>query len=209
MALKTSHKVGGGLTVGTIALSIAMFNHWEGRNYTAVHLPFDPPGIITACGGITNHDWPWLKEGMKLTEDQCQKAIAELIPRYAAPVIKCVPNFLKLPEYRQAAVISFVINLGPGKVCGTSISRDLRAGKTQSACDAMTKYIAANGKRLQGLVNRRTDPVWGERAWCLRDDDAPASDEPITKKSPSADPKPAVTLWQKIIIAFKSIWKGL
>lgn len=186
--MKPIHKAGaGGLTAGTIALSIAMFNHWEGRNYTAVHLPFDPPGVITACGGITNQDWPWLKEGMRLTEAQCQKAIAELVPRYAAPVIKCVPNFTTMPEYRQAAIISFVINLGPGKVCGTSIGRDLRAGRTQNACDAMTKYIAANGKRLQGLVNRRTDPVWGERAWCLRNDDAPANNEVITKKAPHVD----------------------
>jgi lysozyme len=34
----------------------------------------------------------------------------------------------------------------------------------------MTEYVLANGRRLQGLVNRRNDPVWGEKAWCLRED---------------------------------------
>lgn len=168
--MKTKGKVAAGaLTAGTIALTAAMFNHWEGRNYTAVQLPFDPPGVITACGGITNHDWPWLKAGMKLTEDQCSKAIDELIPRYAAPVQACIPSFSSLPPHRQAALISFAINLGPGVACG-SVARLINAGQTKEACNYMTKYVMANGKRLQGLVNRRNDPVWGERAWCLRED---------------------------------------
>ena len=59
-------------------------------------------------------------------------------------------------------------HLGPARVCGTSIAPDLNAGWVKQACDAMVKYVLANGKRLQGLVNRRNDPVWGERPWCLR-----------------------------------------
>lgn len=157
----------GGLTAGTIALSVAMFNHWEGRNYTAVHLRFDPPGVVTVCGGVTNYDIPGLKVGMKFTEAQCQKMIGDLVPKYAAPVIKCVPGFTKMPEHRQAALISFVINLGPGKVCGTSIAKDLNAGRIKQACGAMTKFVYANGKYLQGLDNRRNDPIWGEKPWCL------------------------------------------
>jgi lysozyme len=92
------------------------------------------------------------------------------MPRYAAPLQACVNNFESMPPHRQAALISFAINLGPSRVCGTSIARDLNAGRIRQACDAMTKYVLANGKRLQGLVNRRNDPVWGERPWCLRND---------------------------------------
>jgi lysozyme len=160
----------GGLSPSVINLSVAMFDHWEGRNYTAVHLKFDPPGVITVCGGVTNYDLPKLKIGDKFTEAECQKLIASLIPKYAAPVEKCVHNFTRMPDHRQAALISFVINLGPAKVCGTSIARDLNAGRVTIACNAMTKYIAADGKRLQGLVNRRNDPVWGEKPWCLMKD---------------------------------------
>jgi len=157
----------GGLTAGTIALSVAMFDHWEGRNYTAVHLKFDPPGVVTVCGGVTNYDLPKLKVGDKFTESQCRKLIAGLIPKYAAPIIRCVPDFLKFPEHRQASLISFVINLGPQRVCGTSIAKDLNAGRITAACEAMTKYVYANGKRLVGLANRREDPIWGEKPWCL------------------------------------------
>ena len=44
------------------------------------------------------------------------------------------------------------------------------AGRVREACDAMVKYVNANGKFLQGLYNRRTNAMWGERPWCLRED---------------------------------------
>jgi len=159
-----------GLSATVIALTAAMFNHWEGRNYTVVHLPFDPPGVYTVCGGITNYDIPDLKLGQKYTEEQCLGLIARVIPKYAAPLIKCVDNFTAQPPHRQAAQISFVINLGPSRICNSSIRTDLNAGRIKQACNAMRKYVLANGKRLQGLVNRRNDPIWGEAPWCLRND---------------------------------------
>lgn len=160
----------GSLSPSVINLSVQMFDHWEGRNYTAVHLRFDPPRVVTVCGGVTNYDIPTLRVGQKFTEAQCQKLIADLIPKYAAPIEKCVHNFTKMPEHRQAALISFVINLGPGKVCGTSIAANLNAGRVTLACNAMTQYVNANGRRLRGLINRRNDPVWGEKPWCLMKD---------------------------------------
>lgn len=169
--MQTRQKVAAGsLSAGVIALSVTMFNHWEGRNYTAVQLPFDPPGVVTVCGGITNHDIPTLKVGQKFTEAECNRLIGGLVPRYAAPIQACVDNFTDMPPHRQAALISFAINLGPARICGSSIARDLNAGRVKQACDAMLKYVYAAGKRLQGLANRREDPVWGERSWCLRED---------------------------------------
>jgi lysozyme len=168
--MQTRHKVAaGGLTAGVIALGAMMYNHWEGRNYTVVHLSFDPPKVYTVCGGITNADIPTLKLGQKFTEAECGKLIEGLVPRYAAPVMVCIPSFTAMPPHRQAALISFAINLGPGAACG-SVARLLNAGRIKEACAKMTEYVFANGKRLQGLANRRNDPVWGERAWCLRED---------------------------------------
>lgn len=168
--MKTRHKVAaGGLTAGTIALAAAMYNHWEGRNYVAVHLPFDPPGVVTVCGGVTTYDIPSLKIGDRYSEADCEKLIERVIPRYAAPVQACIPGFTAMPPHRQAAVISFAINLGPAVTCAR-IAPLLNAGRVKDSCQKMTEYVMANGKRLQGLVNRRNDPVWGEKAWCLRED---------------------------------------
>jgi lysozyme len=167
--MKTRHKVAGGLTATAIALGAAMYNHWEGRNYTVVHLSFDPPHVYTVCGGITTYDIPTLKLGQKFTEPECETLIEKVVPRYAAPLLECMPEFTSLPPHRQAALISFSINLGPKVACGT-VATLINAGRTKEACAKMTEYVMANGKRLQGLVNRRNDPVWGERAWCLRED---------------------------------------
>jgi lysozyme len=159
-----------GLSAAGAVLAGALVSHWEGMNLTAVHLSFDPPGVVTVCGGITNYDWPWLKVGDKFTKEQCQSALQEAAERYADKIVVCVPSLPTMPPHRQAAIASFAVNLGPSKVCGTSIASDLNAGRIKQACDAMVKYVNANGKFLQGLYNRRTDAMWGERPWCLRDD---------------------------------------
>lgn len=159
-----------GLSAAGALLAGVLVSHWEGMSLTAVHLPFDPPGVITVCGGITNYDWPWLKVGDVYTKEQCQAALQEAAERYADQVVKCVPSLPTMPPHRQAAIASFAVNLGPARICGTSIGRDLNAGRPREACDAMVKYVTANGKFLQGLYRRRTDAMWGEQPWCLRED---------------------------------------
>ncbi|WP_342711496.1 glycoside hydrolase family protein [Bradyrhizobium sp. B124] len=160
-----------GLSAAAAALAGVLISHWEGMNLVAKHLPFDPPGVITVCGGITNYDWPWLKVGDVYTKAQCQEALSTVGQRYASDVAtECLPELSTYPPHRQASIASFAVNLGKGKICGTSIGRDLREGRVKQACDAMVKYVNANGTFLQGLYNRRTDAMWGERPWCLRED---------------------------------------
>lgn len=159
-----------GLSAAGAVCAGILIAHWEGMSLTAVHEKFDPPGVITVCGGITNYDWPWLKVGMKFTKEECQKALSEVGERYAEKVVLCVPALPTMPPHRQGAIASFAVNLGPGKICNTSIGRDLNAGRVKEACNAMVQYVRANGTFLQGLLNRRTDAMWGERPWCLRED---------------------------------------
>lgn len=42
-----------GLSVAGAALAGVLVSHWEGMNLVSEHLPFDPPGVFTVCGGIT------------------------------------------------------------------------------------------------------------------------------------------------------------
>lgn len=160
-----------GLSAAGAVCAGLITSHWEGMSLTAIHQKFDPPGVITVCGGITNYDWPWLKVGMKFTEEECRDALANVGERYGEKVAKmCLPTLSTMPPHRQGAIASFAVNLGPDKICKTSIGPDLNAGRIKQACDAMVKYVNANGKFMQGLLNRRTDAMWGERPWCLRED---------------------------------------
>lgn len=163
-------KKGAGISAAGAACAAMLIGHWEGQDLTAKHNAFDPKGVVTVCDGVTNYDWPWLKAGMKFTKEQCSAALTDNVQKYAAPIAKCVPSFSDMPPHRQAALTSFAYNLGPAKICGTSIATNLNAGRIKQACNSMLQYTRAAGKRLQGLVNRRTDSMWGERPWCLRDD---------------------------------------
>lgn len=154
--------------IGAVAATLAalLISHWEGEDLIAKHLPFDRPGVITVCDGVTNYEWPWLKAGMKFTPAQCRKALKAMIPKYAAPLEKCIPGFYDMPPHRQAALISASYNLGPGTICTSTIGRNLRAGRVKDACNALLRFDLANGKALRGLQRRRQ----AERAWCLRED---------------------------------------
>ena len=176
--MSVARKAGLGATAATLAALLS--GHWEGMNLVAEHLPFDPAGVTTVCGGITNYDWPWLKPGMKFSRAKCTEELAKLAPRYAAPLQACMPGFNEFPPHRQAALISLAVNIGPGRVCKghydkagvyhPSIADYLNKGRVEAGCNAITQYTRAAGKVLKGLVNRRTDRTWGERTWCLRED---------------------------------------
>jgi lysozyme len=136
----------------------------EGYAPVAKHERADPPGVITACYGMTNYDRP-LKAGERFTKPECQKYLAEDLPRYAVGVRKCVPGFDDMPAPRQAALVSFAYNIGAGGLCKSRVAKLLNAGQVQAGCDDMLMYVYANGKYLKGLDNRRKT----ERALCLKD----------------------------------------
>lgn len=159
-------KKAAGLSAAGAACCALLIAHWEGKDLTAKHNSFDPPRVVTVCNGVTNYDWPWLKAGMKFTNEQCATALAENVQKYAAPIAKCVPSFTSMPPHRQAALTSFAYNLGPARICNSSIARDLNAGRVTRACNAMLQYTRAAGKQLTGLVRRRQQ----EHEWCLRND---------------------------------------
>lgn len=170
--MNTAKKVvgAGGLSVAGAVLAALLVSHWEGMNLVAVHQRFDPPGVITVCGGITNYDLPKLKVGDRYSKPECIDLLAKAATRYGRMVGKCIPTLSTMPPHRQAALASFAVNLGPGKICGRQFARDMNAGRVKQACDAMLQYTSANHKFMQGLKNRRTDAMWGERPWCLRED---------------------------------------
>jgi lysozyme len=75
-----------------------------------------------------------------------------------------------MPPHRQAALVSFTYNIGGGNLCKGSVAVEFNAGHVKAGCTNMLNYVKAAGKTLRGLVNRRSNGMWGERAWCLRED---------------------------------------
>jgi lysozyme len=104
MSVNRQHVKGGAVGfAGAIAIATPFLVGWEGFEPVARHDPIDPAGVITVCNGITNYDLPGLKPGMKFTKDECGKLLATHLPRYAAPIDKCVK--VDISDHTRAALI--------------------------------------------------------------------------------------------------------
>ncbi len=68
-----------------------------------------------------------------------------------------------LPDGVRVALASFVYNVGPGAYGGSTLLRKLRAGDLIGACNQLSRWVYAGGKRLRGLERRRE----AERKICL------------------------------------------
>lgn len=157
-------RVVSGKRAAWVAVCVGFLSCWEGYAPVAKHERVDPPGVITACYGMTNYDRA-LRPGERFTKAQCQQYLAQDLPRYALGVRKCVPGFDDMPASRQASLVSFSYNLGPQALCKSRVAKMLNAGNVRGGCDDMLLYVYANGKYLRGLDNRRH----AERALCLKD----------------------------------------
>lgn len=122
----------------------------------------DPAGIPTQCYGETVH----INRGIVYTQAECAAKLRERMARdYAAPLVKCVPEFAN-PERRNAfgASSDFAYNAGAAAFCRSPMARKFNAGDWSGGCMAFVGYyVTAKGKRLNGLVRRRQE----EARFCL------------------------------------------
>ena len=148
MDLKT--KVGTGVIAATIGLVAA----WEGRSLVAY---VDPVGVPTICEGYTHG----VKLGDVATPERCDALTEQEVRKALAVVDRSVPQ--SLPDGVRVALASFVYNVGPGAYGGSTLLRKLRAGDLIGACNQLSRWVYAGGKRLRGLERRRE----AERQICL------------------------------------------
>lgn len=145
-----------------VAATIALLVPWEGYQPVAHHDRIDPAGVITWCYGRTNYDDPTVKIGTRFTKKQCEELLAQAdIPKYNAMVHRVIK--VPMSVGTEAALTSFTYNVGEGTLRKSSVARKINAGNVRGGCEALMLYTMADGKRLQGLVNRRVE----ERKVCL------------------------------------------
>ena len=119
---------------------------------------------VTWCYGRTSADSPEPPMTMVFTKTQCLSALGEDLQKYDDMVHSCIK--VPLPPAREAALVSFVYNLGERPLCSGPVSRGINAGNIQAGCKAMLRYDHAAGKTLKGLTRRRE----AEMKMCLRND---------------------------------------
>jgi lysozyme len=195
--MKTSTKAGaGGAAVIAAATSILVI--WEGTDLVAKKDMIGTGHPITYCHGQTD-EFGKVKEGQRFTPAQCKEKLAQSLPKYLTPLQKCVTR--EIPVKTMAALLDAAYNAGPAAVCRSPMVKKINAGDIEGGCKAFKGwYVRSDGKERRGLVARRSglagDKRVNEMQLCLE-----GWIEGVEK------PKP-LTLWEKIKLIFRSIWKG-
>lgn len=63
---------------------------------------------------------------------------------------------VSLNQNQFDALVSFVFNVGSGNFTSSTLLKKLNAGDYAGAADEFLKWVNANGKKLPGLVKRRS-----------------------------------------------------
>jgi len=131
-------------------------------------------GVIRIYEGANFEDVHW-RDG--LTDKQIMKLLAMDLKQ--AELI--IENHVKvaLTQSQHDSLISFIFNIGPGKKGSkdgfvtlkngqpSTILIKLNAGDYEGARDEMEKWVKADGKINEGLVNRRNKEIemWDKGVW--------------------------------------------
>ncbi|WP_039908436.1 lysozyme [Candidatus Regiella insecticola] len=134
-------------TSSAVTLAATMINHFEGVRYKPY---FDGGGVLSVCYGHTGND---IALNKIYTQTECNKWLDKDLPKvkkHVDPLIK-----VKISALTQAAIYSFVYNVGIGNFRHSTLLEKLNAGDKKGACEEMKWWVYADGKRWKGLILRR------------------------------------------------------
>lgn len=135
-------------------LGLDLIKQWEGKYLIAYHGPADRPGLLTVGYGHTDAAGPpKVTAGMIITEKQAEDILKNDLFGCESDVAQLVK--VPLNDNQFAALVSFVFNVGVANFRSSTLLRKLNAGDYASVPAELQKWTKANGKRVQGLANRR------------------------------------------------------
>lgn len=147
---------------GAVAIAAVTVGFFEGKENQAY---YDPVGVVTICYGHT----ATARIGQTHSDEECEVLLQQDLGKAFDAVDRHVT--VELPETREAALASFVYNVGESAFARSTLLKRLNAGHVRAACNELLRWVHAKGVRLQGLVNRRQ----AERELCLMKPDPTAA----------------------------------
>lgn len=144
----------------------------------------DVGGVWTVgCG----HVGPEVKPGLHITQRMADLYLKEDLGTAARRLYNVVaePVILSLTDNQYAALLSFVFNLGTGPG-GWKIWKRLNERNFDAVPGEMIRFVNAGGKKVQGLVNRRTKEI----ALWSTDEPGSVPDQPSSATTRHAETPP-------------------
>jgi len=163
------------------AEGLKIIKQWEGLKLTAYK---DGGGVWTIGYGHTSAAGaPIVKQGMKITNEEAERILRNDLDKFEADVVRLVK--VPLNDNQFAALVSFHFNTGAlGK---STLLKKLNKGDYKSVPSELMKWVNDNGKRVQGLVNRRSAEVglWAKGSFVSSNTQhaTPAKKEVLTKEN--------------------------
>jgi lysozyme len=110
----------------------------------------DGGGVWTIGYGETGKH---IYKGMGWTQEQAENALSERISHLLSFIYATLPPHL--PEGSLASLVSFIYNVGKGAFLGSTMYKLLNSKKYLLAAQQFDRWVYDNGKKVNGLVNRR------------------------------------------------------
>jgi GH24 family phage-related lysozyme (muramidase) len=120
-----------------------------------------PAGVWTVGWGNTQLDGRPVKQGDKISQSKADTMLRDTVQQFATRLHKIIPAAANYGGNQQAALISWMYNVGANAVQDSTLARRLNAGEAGTIVipQELPKWDKANGKPLLGLTRRRAAEV--------------------------------------------------
>lgn len=135
-------------------IGLQLIEQWEGLFLSAYHGAADRPGLLTIGFGHTDAAGPpRVSSGMTITKKQAD----DILRSDFGQVEGAIERLVKVPltDNQFAALVAFTFNVGQAALANSTLLKKLNTGDYDSVPTELMKWTKANGKRVQGLANRR------------------------------------------------------
>lgn len=167
------------------AEGLKLIKQWEGFKTKAYK---DTGGVWTIGYGHTSAAGaPKVIPGMRITEAEATEILRRDIDSVEAAVVNSVK--VHLNDNQFATLVSFVYNIGEGAFRKSTLLKKLNEGDYNSVPNELMKWVNDNGKRIQGLVNRRA----AECGLWVKGSYVSTNTQPVQKTTPPVVTKENVT----------------
>ncbi|KFC74494.1 Lysozyme [Bosea sp. LC85] len=127
---------------------LALIKRWEGCRLAAYK---DVAGVLTIGYGSTG---PHVRPGSRITQGEAERLLLRDLARFERAVATLVT--VPLNDGQFAALVSFAFNVGEGALARSTLLKKLNAGDVTAVPGELMKWVNASGRKLAGLVNRRS-----------------------------------------------------
>ena len=135
-----------------------IIKEFEGCELTAYKCP---AGVWTIGWGATNVNGAPVREGDKISQALADELLRAEIQRFATKLHQLIPASTNWGANQQAALTSWMYNVGAGAVEDSTLRKRINAGEAAPVVvrEELPKWDKANGKPLPGLSRRRAAEV--------------------------------------------------